>query len=64
MGRARRPGKGFPGRLSVFRPGKKETAERVASWEVAEEKTYAYPVISGTRIAIQDGDSVTLCTLE
>ena len=51
------------GRLTVFEPSK-EKLNRLASYKVAEGKTYAYPVIAGKRIFIKDSDSVTLWTIE
>ena len=51
------------GQLTVFERSK-EKLNRLATYKVAEEKTYAYPVISGNRIFIKDGDSVALWTLK
>ena len=51
------------GRLTVYEPTK-EKLNRLASYKVAEGKTYAYPVIAGNRIFIKDGDSVTLWIIE
>ena len=51
------------GRLTVFEPSK-EKLNRLASYKVAEGKTYAYPIIAGKRIFIKDGDSVTLWAIE
>ncbi len=51
------------GQLTVFEPTK-EKLNRLASYKVAEGKTYAYPVISGNRILIKDGDSVILWAIE
>jgi outer membrane protein assembly factor BamB len=49
--------------LVVFEPSDKEYKE-LASYNVAENQTYAYPIISGNRIFIKDQDSVTLWTME
>ncbi|MBN1443078.1 MAG: PQQ-binding-like beta-propeller repeat protein [Planctomycetes bacterium] len=51
------------GQLAVLRPGK-EKLQTIASYKVAEEGTYAHPVIAGNRIYIKDRDSVTLWTTE
>ena len=51
------------GQLVVFAPGKEKFDQR-ASYKVAEGGTHAYPVISGSRIFIKDGDSVALWTVE
>jgi outer membrane protein assembly factor BamB len=51
------------GKLIVFQPTDKEYKE-IASYKVAEKDTYAYPVISGKRVLIKDGDSVTLWMIE
>ena len=49
------------GQLGVFGKGK-EKPERLASYKVADGGTYAYPLISGNRVFIKDGDSVALWT--
>ncbi len=49
--------------LLVIQPSDKEYTE-VASVKVADSVTYAYPVISGNRLFIEDRDSVTLWTIE
>ena len=49
--------------LTVFQPSEKEYVE-LASLKVADKPTYAYPVISGSRLFIRDQDSVTLLSLE
>jgi outer membrane protein assembly factor BamB len=50
-------------RLVVFQPSGSEF-KQLASYKVAEEGTFAYPVLSGNRIYIKDKDSVTLFTIE
>jgi outer membrane protein assembly factor BamB len=49
--------------LIVFQPSAKEYSQ-VASIKVADNPTYAYPVVAGNRIYVQDQDSVTLWTLQ
>ncbi len=50
--------------LIVMEPSEKEF-KQVASYKVSDKPTYAYPVISGNRILIEDQDSaVTLWTIE
>jgi outer membrane protein assembly factor BamB len=49
--------------LIAFEPSDKEYKE-LASIKVADNETYAYPVISGNRLFIKDRDSVTLWTIE
>jgi outer membrane protein assembly factor BamB len=49
--------------LIVFQPGDKEYTE-LASIKVADKATYAYPVIAGNRLFIEDQDSVTLWGIE
>jgi outer membrane protein assembly factor BamB len=49
--------------LIVFKPSDKEFVE-LARIKVADTPTYAYPVISGSRLFIKDEDSVTLWTFE
>jgi outer membrane protein assembly factor BamB len=49
--------------LIVFQPSDKEF-KQLAKYKVASTPTYAYPVLSGNRIFIKDGDSVTLWTVE
>jgi outer membrane protein assembly factor BamB len=51
------------GQLVVFQPSDKEF-KQLASYKVAEGNTYAYPIVSGNRIYIQDKDSLTLWTIE
>jgi hypothetical protein len=51
------------GTLRVFEPSDKEYKE-LASYKVADDATYAYPVVSGNRIFIKDKDAVTLWTIE
>lgn len=50
-------------RLVVFQPNGSEF-KQVASYKVAEEGTFAYPVLSGNRIYTKDKDAVTLWTVE
>ncbi len=50
------------GQLIVFEPGEK--FKQVASYKVADEGTYGYPVAAGNRIYIKDFDSVTLWTVD
>ena len=38
--------------------------KQLAKYKVSSTPTYAYPVLSGNRIFIKDGDSVTLWTVE
>jgi len=49
--------------LIVFQPSDKEF-KQLAKYKVSSTPTYAYPVLSGNRIFIKDGDSVTLWTVE
>ena len=49
--------------LVAFEPGDKAYTE-VARIKVADGQTYAYPVVSGSRIFVKDRDSVTLRTIE
>lgn len=49
--------------LIAFEPSDKEYKE-LASYKVADEETYAYPVISGNRVFVKDQSSVTLWTIE
>jgi outer membrane protein assembly factor BamB len=49
--------------LIVFQPSSTEF-KQVASYKVADEGTFAYPVLSGNRIYIKDKDSVSLFTVE
>ncbi len=51
------------GQLTVFEPSAREF-KQVASYKVAEGNTFAYPVVSGNRIYVQDKDSLTLWTIE
>ena len=50
------------GKLIVFEPSEK--FKQVASYKVADEGTYAYPIATGNRIYIKDFDSVTLWTVD
>ncbi len=49
--------------LVVFEPSDKEYKE-LASFKVADNQSYAYPVVAGNRIFVKDQDSVTLWTVE
>jgi outer membrane protein assembly factor BamB len=49
--------------LLVFEPSEKRF-KQVASYKVADEDTYAYPVAAGNRLFIKDQDSVILWTVE
>jgi outer membrane protein assembly factor BamB len=51
------------GQLAVFASGKEKFEQR-ASYKVADGNTHAYPVVTGNRIFVKDGDSVTLWTTE
>jgi outer membrane protein assembly factor BamB len=51
------------GQLVVFEPGREEFKE-VARYRVADQGTYAYPVVAGNRVYIKDTDAVTLWTIE
>lgn len=51
------------GQLLVFEPSAKEY-KPVASYTVAKEGTFAYPVIAGNRVFIKDRNSLTLWTIE
>jgi hypothetical protein len=48
--------------LVVFQPSDKAFTE-LARIKVADSPTYAYPVLSGSRVFIKDQNSVTLWTL-
>jgi hypothetical protein len=49
--------------LIVFKPDEKEFAQ-VTKLKVAQSPTYAYPVVSDSRILIKDEDSVIMYGLE
>ena len=49
--------------LIAFQPSDKAYTE-LARIKVADKATYAYPVVSGKRIFVQDQDSVTLWTID
>src|SRR5205823_1942833 len=49
--------------LIAFEPNDQEF-KRIAGYKVADSETYAYPVVSGSRIFIKDRDSVTLWTIQ
>jgi outer membrane protein assembly factor BamB len=51
------------GQLIVFEPSDKEFKE-VTRYKVGKSATYAYPILSGNRVFVKDGDSVTLYTIE
>lgn len=51
------------GTLVVYEPSATEF-KKLASYKVAEGKTYAYPVLAGNRVFIKDGNSVILYTIE
>ena len=51
------------GQLLVFDPSEKQL-KKVASYKVAEDNTYAYPVAAGNRLFIKDLDSVILWTVD
>ena len=51
------------GELYVFEPSANEYTLR-AKYKVAAEKTYAYPIASGTAVYIKDVDSVTMWTTQ
>jgi outer membrane protein assembly factor BamB len=50
-------------KLVVFEPSKTEYKE-IASYQVSDGQTYAYPVVSGNRIYIKDQVSVAMFTVE
>lgn len=50
------------GELVVFEPNAAEF-KMLAKYRVASGQTHAYPVVSGNRIFVKDGDSVALWTL-
>jgi outer membrane protein assembly factor BamB len=50
-------------RLVIFEPNDKEYKE-LASYQVSNGQTYAYPIISGNRIFVKDQESVMLFTVE
>jgi len=49
--------------LVVFQPSPSEF-KQLASYKVADEGTYAYPVLTDKRIFIKDKDAVTLWMVE
>ncbi len=49
--------------LVVFEPNAKEF-KKIASYQVGDRDTYAYPIISGKRIFVKDRDAVILWTIE
>ena len=50
------------GEMTVFEPGKE--FKQLATYKVASEGTYAYPVLSGKRLFIKDKDSIALLTTQ
>ncbi len=50
-------------KLVIFEPNDKEYKE-LASYQVSNGQTYAYPIVSGNRIFTSDQTSVTLWTIE
>ena len=50
-------------KLVAFQPSNKGYAE-LAHFTVAETPTWAYPIISGTRVFVKDRDSLALWTIE
>jgi outer membrane protein assembly factor BamB len=51
------------GQLHVFEPSEKQF-KQVASYKVAEDDSYAYPVATGNRLYVKDLDSVILWTID
>jgi len=51
------------GQLHVFEPTDKQF-KQVASYKVAEDDAYAYPVVAGNRLYIKDLDSLILWTVD
>jgi hypothetical protein len=51
------------GQLHVFEPTDKQF-KQVASYKVAEDDSYAYPVATGNRLYVKDLDSVILWTID
>jgi outer membrane protein assembly factor BamB len=49
--------------LIVLQPSAKEYTE-VANIKVSDKRTYAHPVVSGSRIYVEDEDSVSLLTVD
>jgi outer membrane protein assembly factor BamB len=49
--------------LIVFEPSEKEF-KQLAKYKVADDKTYAYPVIAGNRIYVKGRETLTLWTIE
>lgn len=49
--------------LTVFEPTEKQYTE-VASLKLGDKPTYAYPVLSGSRLFVKDQDSITLWTVD
>jgi hypothetical protein len=51
------------GELVVYEPNPAEF-KKIASYKVAEQGTYAYPVLSGKRVFIKDQGSVAMYEVE
>ncbi len=49
--------------LLVIEPTDKEY-KQVASYKVADDETYAYPIAAGNRLYVKDQDAVTLWAIE
>jgi outer membrane protein assembly factor BamB len=49
--------------LVIFEPSATEL-KQVASYKLAEDGTFAYPIVSGNRVYIKDKDSLTLWTID
>jgi outer membrane protein assembly factor BamB len=49
--------------LMVFQPSDKEF-QKVASYKVADDQVFAYPVVAGNRVFVKDQNSVTLWAIE
>jgi hypothetical protein len=51
------------GQLTVYAPDG-GAFQKLASYKVADDGTYAYPIAAGNRIYVKDRNSVTLWTVE
>jgi hypothetical protein len=49
--------------MIVFAPSNVEF-KQVASYKVAADGTYAYPIVAGNRVFVKDADSVTLWSID
>jgi outer membrane protein assembly factor BamB len=49
--------------LKVYEPSDKEY-KQLGSYKVADDETYAYPVVAGNRVFVKDRNSLTLWTIE